>query len=249
MKTVKVISDLHLGAGKEDDFYFDDEKFAQYINRTCISSLLVINGDLFDIWEGLEWADHKKKFLRIIGHHPKTYLSIIENMRKQRLFYINGNHDVAVRAKNFIDGVLINLSLIIDNVSMYFEHGHAADIYNSKYYIVGKFMTWVSAWIERLFYRHFDEHLRRMYSHISGRDADEQIYTKYASQLMDKNGANIICLGHTHRTHLYMKTIDHNKSSYYVNSGKSCDTRNYFDEVEIIINNEKFEIKQNKVSL
>lgn len=93
---VVILSDVHLGT-----YGCHAAELLKYL-KTLEVKILILNGDIFDIWQ------FKKKFF------PANHLAVIHQILKKaihgtRVYYITGNHDEMLRRFDHID--LGNLSI------------------------------------------------------------------------------------------------------------------------------------------
>lgn len=251
MTTIKVISDLHINVknSKEEDFCLNDEKFIKYINATLEQcSYILIVGDLFETWESLKWQDHVTKFRKIVASRPTLIDILTIYMEKEEIIYINGNHDAIVRLEELMPDVSFTFIDKIENITIVAEHGHKADIFSRKINTIGKFLTWVAGWLERLGWIDLDRNFRRMGYYLAGRNTSKETYHKYAKKLKRKYDADIVIFGHTHRPEI-TKIKDKDTSFSYINTGKCCDKRDEFDETTITITDGTYDIIQKTIKL
>ena len=81
---IVVISDVHLGA-----FGCHAKELLQYL-RSISPKLLILNGDIIDIWQFRK------------AYFPKTHLMVIRHLtgliaKNTKVVYITGNHDELMR--------------------------------------------------------------------------------------------------------------------------------------------------------
>lgn len=114
-----IISDVHLGA-----FGCHAKELLQYL-RSIKPKMLVLNGDIIDIWQ------FRKRFF------PKSHLMVIRHLtgmmaKNTRIVYITGNHDELMRKFvkfNIGSFKLVNkLLLELDGKRAWIFHGDVFDI-------------------------------------------------------------------------------------------------------------------------
>jgi UDP-2,3-diacylglucosamine pyrophosphatase LpxH len=247
MKTVKIISDLHINVKDSpcNDFLLDQDKFCDYLMNTCKDSILIINGDLFELLESTQWQGYLDQINEIIKTNQKLYDTLMYLIEQDRVIYINGNHDAFMRTNYIIYKAYKQYLLEIDGVKILAEHGHLADIlHKNEDSVITRFLIWIRGWFERLGMIDIDEDLALLKKAIFG-SLEKEIYIKRAKQLYDQYKSNIIVFGHTHNIE-----FENESNYYYVNCGKCCDRENEFDEVTIYIEDEnKYKIGIEKIKL
>ncbi len=157
MDKVKIfMSDLHIGdSGKADDFTKEKEKvFVKLLEHLAdkfgTKAELILLGDIFDLIEQEE-TDPQKAIVIAMDKHGKAIEALNGWLKKgNKLFYITGNHDHALRRANvsklLAKKVLNNDSspneipwgsFVVDdwyaspNFSIYAEHGNRFDADNN----------------------------------------------------------------------------------------------------------------------
>ena len=107
MAKVKIfMSDLHIGdSGKADDFTEEKEKvfvelLEQLAEKFDTKTELILLGDIFDLIEQEE-TDPQKAIVIAMDKHGKAIEALNRWLKKgNKLFYITGNHDHALRRAN-----------------------------------------------------------------------------------------------------------------------------------------------------
>jgi UDP-2,3-diacylglucosamine pyrophosphatase LpxH len=144
-----VISDVHLGT------YGCKAKELHNYLKTIQPKVLILNGDIIDIWQ---FSKH---------YFPKSHMNVIKHItgmlsKKTRVYYITGNHDEMLRKfKGFHLGsftILNKLILELDGKKAWIFHGDVFDITmkHSKWLaklggigydaliIINTFINWIS---------------------------------------------------------------------------------------------------------
>ncbi|KAA2244472.1 UDP-2,3-diacylglucosamine diphosphatase [Chitinophaga agrisoli] len=216
---IVVISDVHLGI-----YGCHAKELVQYLD-SIDPKILVLNGDIIDIWQ------FSKRYF------PKAHTKVIRRILKMigkgtDVYYLTGNHDEALRKYagfelgNFtIDNKLI---LEVDGKSHWFFHGDVYDVTmkNSKWLaklggkgydiliILNRLVNNVleSMGREKLSFSKKVKHsVKQAVSFISD---FEQIVAEIA---IDKK-FDVVCCGHIHQP--IIKEMQHNgKTITYLNSG------------------------------
>jgi len=143
MKTIFVLSDIHLGAGLASDWYKKDKhdtnliKMIKDIAKEGQNNKvdLVLAGDIFDTW------------LTPMNKKPNTIQEILENnenivkalsdcLKTTDIYYINGNHDMNVSAKDLdfihFDDKKIKCIKEYRSGLVKIEHGHNYAMFNAR---------------------------------------------------------------------------------------------------------------------
>lgn len=243
---IKVISDLHINVKKlENDFLIDDDKFIKYITDICENSnLVVINGDLFELWETLQWKRHLVHFKKIINERNAICNVLFKYILSGKIVYISGNHDDIIRLKNILP-ITDRYILKHNGTTVLFEHGHMADVTNSKYEFIGKFFSFIGGWLERIFDKDIDLKVKRIANKmIPGNVINDNKLYSYAKKLSKQFKANLVVFGHTHRP-----MIKDDGEFVYINSGFGCDRVNQLTETTITINKTDCLVKQDTITL
>ncbi|MCK4793528.1 MAG: metallophosphoesterase [Desulfobacteraceae bacterium] len=165
MKAKIFISDLHIGGGSAaDDFNLKKEIFCSLIKKLTDTyapgSELILLGDIFDLIEqqtNLDIRTYKENLLEALHRSLQQHREAVEALRiwlhsGNKIFYITGNHDHAMRWPNFskplIDELLIapkgcaadqnaRERIVIDDwyasetFGIYAEHGNRFDDENN----------------------------------------------------------------------------------------------------------------------
>jgi len=199
------VSDLHLGDGGPADDFAEGrhrEAFQWFLAHEVRANggHLVLVGDVLELWQC--------KLERITRH----YAPMLWQLAGSTL--IRGNHDARrpwPRAWRWPG---------VGGPAILAEHGHRADLWNSKLGLVGRVVTWVAGALEFLGWRDVDDdcsahpwgrfrrltrewkwrRLPRPTTHPERLPPDH--YARYAGKRARETGARLIILGHTHRPEL-----------------------------------------------
>jgi len=203
------VSDLHLGdGGPADDFTEDRHQaaFEWFLEHEVEpdGGRLVLLGDVFELWQ-CDLAD--------IRDHYGGFFWRLHNYR-----LIRGNHDSPLRMPP--EWRLVEEEAGRPALRILAEHGHRADLWNSKLGFVGRTVTILAGILERLGLKHVDDwkwrHLPTPRTHPQR--LPDSHYVAYARKRAQETGARIVVLGHTHRP-----TLVRLEDITYANTG--CWTR------------------------
>jgi UDP-2,3-diacylglucosamine pyrophosphatase LpxH len=144
-KKTLFISDIHMGAGKEngkwDWFSIDDEgpyliSFFEYVAKRCSRQNdikeVVLLGDIFDLWV----CPHDKEphtFGEIVKAQKDVIGAIIKMAGSVPTCYINGNHDYRVTSEDIckaFKGKIKHFGNVYRRGNIWAEHGHQHALFN-----------------------------------------------------------------------------------------------------------------------
>ena len=216
---VVVISDVHLGT------YGSHAKELYNYLSSIKPKILVLNGDIIDIWQ------FRKSYF------PKAHLKIIQKIisfasKGTRVYYITGNHDEMLR--KFSEMNMGNFTLTdkiildLDDKKAWIFHGDVFDssVQHSKWIaklgglgydyliLLNRFVNWCLLKIGKepySFSKKIKASVKSAVKHISD-------FEKTATELaIEKNYDYVIC-GHIHEPKIVLKE-NKNGSTMYLNSG------------------------------
>lgn len=239
-----VISDLHVKyAGRSEDDSLNHEILLEFL-RDAVGKydLLVLNGDVFDLW--FDW-----KYTIIKQFFPLLYR--LAGLRDSgcRIVVVGGNHDfwfgdffqTQLGAEVYPETYTLNA----DGKRMLFTHGDLHSVNDARYKLLRRILRFPGT--KSLFsLLHPDLALGigarmsrssrfRVVSHALHNRKNAGLY-HYASTQIQKNRFDIVCMGHSHKPQI--RPVEH---GFYVNSGDWIQHRAY---VEII--DGKVELKEYK---
>jgi len=251
--TLAIYSDFHIGTKENnDDFKIDEKLFIEYINASIKKyDIVIFNGDVFELWQGKSWNNDLKTFDNIREARPLITNYIINSIKASKIEYIIGNHDWILYQKQIIPLIKSHYSYNSPNGLIWIEHGHKPDIFNNRWSIFGKFITWITGWIERCIYNDIDIKIAKLLDLNITANTSRLPYIKYAEKLIKKMNLNIIALGHTHRPYRQSITVNNQHKpciASYIDTGKCCDS-NHLDETIIRIGDTNNTIYQYKRTL
>ena len=200
MKTIGVISDLHLGDGsKTDDFVINEDALIEFFTKLLSEvSVVVIAGDLFDCWQPKTWDKQVDQFRKISSRRYRFISFLDEMISKGKVIYLNGNHDDVVRTRGLLKGVLSKYVLEYSDRKILFEHGHLGDKANSgSLSVLGKAVTWIIGWLERTGWVDADKDFSRLEKMVLPSGGSDNNLDSYAKQKLEE-GYDLVVLGHTH---------------------------------------------------
>jgi UDP-2,3-diacylglucosamine pyrophosphatase LpxH len=215
---IVVISDVHLGI-----YGCHAKELIQYLD-SIDPKILVLNGDIIDIWQF-----SKRYFPK---SHTKVIRKILKMTSKSEVYYLTGNHDEALRkyAGFGLGSLTIENKLIldVDGKKHWFFHGDVYDVTmkNSKWLaklggkgydlliIINRFVNNIleSMGKEKMSFSKKVKHsVKQAVKFISD---FEQVVAEIA---VDK-GFDVVCCGHIHQP--IIKEMQHEgKPVLYLNSG------------------------------
>lgn len=214
-----VISDVHLGT-----YGCKAKELLTYL-KTIQPRVLILNGDIIDIWQ---FNKH---------YFPKSHMNVIKHVtsllsKRTRVYYITGNHDEMLRKfRGFHIGgltILNKLILELDNKKAWIFHGDVFDITmkHSKWLaklggigydaliIINTFINLISS-----FFGYGKLSLSKKIKN-SVKSAVKFInnFEETASEIAIENGYDYVVCGHIHQPE--MREISNSKGkTMYLNSG------------------------------
>jgi UDP-2,3-diacylglucosamine pyrophosphatase LpxH len=217
---VVVLSDIHLGT-----YGCKARELLTYL-RSVKPKTLILNGDIFDIWQ------FSKRYF------PKSHLKIIKYLttlltRGTTVYYITGNHDELLRKFNGLElgglRIVNKLLLELDGQKAWFFHGDVFDV------------TMVhSKWLARLGGKGYDllilvnllvNKISRFlgYGRISlSRKVKDSVksavkfvnnYERTAAELALRFGYDYVVCGHIHQPKIQLVKDKKGRKVTYLNSG------------------------------
>jgi UDP-2,3-diacylglucosamine pyrophosphatase LpxH len=216
---VVVISDVHLGT------YGSHAKELYNYLSSIKPKILVLNGDIIDIWQ------FRKSYF------PKTHLKIIQKIinfasKGTKVYYITGNHDEMLR--KFSDMNMGNFTLTdklildLDDKKAWIFHGDVFDasVQHSKWIaklgglgydyliLLNRFVNWCLLKIGKepySFSKKIKASVKKAVKHISD-------FEKTATELAIEKKYDYVICGHIHEPKMVLKE-NKNGSTMYLNSG------------------------------
>ncbi len=216
---VVVISDVHLGT-----FGCHAKELLNYLSSVK-PKILVLNGDIIDIWQFQK------------SYFPKAHLKIIRKIidlasKGTKVYYLTGNHDELLRKFSDISmgnfAVMDKLVLELDDKKAWIFHGDVFDVsvQHSKWiaklgglgydYLIlsNRFVNWCLVKLGRepySFSKKIKASVKKAVKHIS------DFETTATDLAIEKKYDYVIC-GHIHEPKIIEKT-NKNGSTLYLNSG------------------------------
>ena len=214
-----VISDVHLGT------YGCKAKELHNYLKTIQPKVLILNGDIIDIWQ---FSKH---------YFPKSHMNVIKHItgmlsKKTRVYYITGNHDEMLRKfKGFHLGsftILNKLILELDGKKAWIFHGDVFDITmkHSKWLaklggigydtliIINTFINWIS----NLFGYGKLSLSKKIKNSVKSAIKFVNNFEETAAEIAIENEYDYVICGHIHQPE--MKEISNEKGkTMYLNSG------------------------------
>lgn len=216
---VVVLSDIHLGT-----FGCHAKELTQYLS-TIKPKILVLNGDIIDIWQ------FRKSYF------PKSHLNVIKKIidmaaKGTQVYYITGNHDEMLR--KFSDTIIGNIQLVdkvvleLDDKKAWIFHGDVFDasVQHSKW--IAKLGGWgydLLILSNRLVNWTLQKMGKEPYSFSKKIKANVKKAVKFisdfehtASELAIENGYDYVICGHIHEPKMIRK-VNKKGTTFYLNSG------------------------------
>ncbi|SDF06259.1 UDP-2,3-diacylglucosamine diphosphatase [Chitinophaga filiformis] len=216
---IVVISDVHLGI-----YGCHAKELVQYLD-SIDPKILVLNGDIIDIWQ------FSKRYF------PKAHTKVIRRILKMtgkgtEVYYLTGNHDEALRkyAGFGLGNLVIDNKLIleVDGKKHWFFHGDVYDVTMKN-----------SKWLAKLGGKGYDLLIiiNRLVNNILERMGREKMsfskkvkhgvkqavkfisdFEQVVAEIAIDKGFDVVCCGHIHQP--IIKEMEHNgKAVTYLNSG------------------------------
>jgi UDP-2,3-diacylglucosamine pyrophosphatase LpxH len=202
---IGIISDLHVK--KKDStclFFYTDHELAIYLEQLCSEvDRVYLNGDVFELWK-TKWLSDTSisdEIDGIFSEYPMFISCILEN---PKIFILIGNHDEYLKQELFRpkwkNKLLLHEELVNsagENILIW--HGQL-DIFNNKLPVVGRFISYLGGWIERILYY---LQLRSIYhwfrDRIRSGTFKNSTQVKQFKKDIGENG-DLVCVinGHTH---------------------------------------------------
>ncbi|TDD76890.1 UDP-2,3-diacylglucosamine diphosphatase [Flavobacterium caseinilyticum] len=214
-----VISDVHLGT-----FGSHAKELYNYLS-TIKPKILVLNGDIIDVWQ------FRKSYF------PKAHLKVIQKVvsfasKGTKVYYITGNHDEMLR--KFSDMHMGNFTLVdklvldLDDKKAWIFHGDVFDasVQHSKWIakmggfgydyliLLNRFVNWCLSKIGKepySFSKKIKASVKKAVKHISD-------FEKTATELAIENKYDYVICGHIHEPKMIQKETK-NGNTLYLNSG------------------------------
>jgi len=214
-----VISDTHLGT-----YGSHAKELFKYLNAIK-PNILVLNGDIIDIWQ------FRKSYF------PKSHLKVIQKIisfasKGTKVYYITGNHDEMLR--KFSDLSMGNFSLVdklvleLDDKKAWIFHGDVFDasVNHAKWIaklgglgydyliLVNRFVNWCLNKIGKepySFSKKIKASVKKAVKHISD-------FEETATELAIESNYDYVICGHIHEPKM-MQKVNKNGSTFYLNSG------------------------------
>lgn len=250
---VLVLSDIHLGT-----FGCKALELLSYL-KTVDPDILVLNGDIFDIWQ------FNKRYF------PKSHMQVVLYFtsllsKGTRVYYVTGNHDEMLRKfKGFRLGsfeIVNKVVLDLNGAKAWIFHGDVFDVSmkHSKWLaklgglgydlliMINTFVNWVSKSLGRGRFS-FAKRIKRLV-----KDAVKHInnFEETAAEIAISNGYDYVICGHIHQPQIRKITNKEGRQTTYLNSGDWVENLtaleyvdgewsiyDYFSDPEVLLNREE----------
>ena len=216
---IVVLSDIHLGT-----YGCHAKEVLHYLNSVKPKKL-ILNGDIFDIWQ------FRKRYF------PKSHLLVIKKIfalaaKGTKVYYITGNHDEKLRrfspTKMGNIYILDKLVLELDGKKAWFFHGDVFDasIQHTKW--IAKLGGWgydllilLNRFINVILVKMGREKYslsKKIKNSVKGAVKFISNFEKTATDLAIENGFDYVACGHIHQPNIEKVTTEKG-STLYLNSG------------------------------
>lgn len=193
---VAVISDIHLGRGDAaDQFGHDDSDFLRFLDHLEGNfERVVLLGDIYETLTAPNPFAQVQELATIKAAHPE----IVKRFDTDKYTYIHGNHDLI--AAN-VDDAPTSLRLEVDGTRLLFTHGHGYDYLTRHARLIAECGVWLGAWLCRLGMKALFNAFDQLDHWLRGADVDPSkcSFQKWAMGLAERQEADIIVTGHTHK--------------------------------------------------
>ena len=214
-----IISDVHLGT-----YGCRAKELLSYL-KTIQPNVLILNGDIIDIWQ------FNKRYF------PKSHMSVIKHItgllsKGTEVYYITGNHDEMLRKfKGFQLGnfkILNKLIINLDGKKAWIFHGDVFDVtmQHSKWLaklggkgydlliLINTFINWISS----LFGKGKLSLSKKIKNSVKSAVKFINNFELIASDIAIENNYDYVICGHIHQPEI--REIENNKGkTVYLNSG------------------------------
>ncbi len=183
------VSDVHAGdRGLSDDHGLRHERAFWWWRHFVVGASggrLILLGDIFELWQNKRWVLERERH------------ALFDLVEEEHVEYVEGNHDSSMEAPErwtYTEPGNAWPSIVA-------EHGHRADLWNSDLGIVGRVLTGVAGFLERLGLTWIDDfRWRHTPTPVnSPRRFRGSLYADYAKTVAKETGASLVVLGHTHK--------------------------------------------------
>ena len=227
---IACLSDLHIKKrDKASDFYFTDEElFDFFIKLKSECDLIVIDGDIFELWQGTWPTENSKtkEIDRIFENFPSTMALLTVDEQ----FILNyGNHDDKLPQDKRFNAYEVYTNIVSPKGSIRIDHG-IRDFLNTKVRFIPRLGCWFVGLFERLFNPNIERVMnywldKLFYIEIVGTNKAQLDYFK---KLID-NDDDLVCYvnGHTHKPQI-VKFMYNNKERIFINTGFFNGSENYY---------------------
>jgi len=218
---VVVISDVHLGT-----YGSKAKELINYL-KTIEPKILVLNGDIIDIWQ------FKKRYF------PKSHMKVLKYItalvtKGTKVYYITGNHDemlrkfVGFKMENF--KLLNKLVLELDGNKAWIFHGDVFDVTmkHSKwlaklggvgYDFLIMINTLVNFISEKILGRGRLSFSKKIKNSVKSAVKDVNNFEDTAAEIAQENGYQYVICGHIHQPQQKTITTHNGTNIDYLNSG------------------------------
>ncbi len=215
-----VISDVHLGT-----YGCHAKELLAYL-KSIDPKILVLNGDIVDIWQFSKW------------YWPKSHMKVVKQIigmasKRTKTYYITGNHDEMLRKfSNLKMGqlkVVNSLKMEIDGKKMWFFHGDVFDViiqhnkWLAKLGAIGYdsliLLNSLANNIAKIFGRNKVSLSKTIKDNVKGALKHINNFEQAAANMAMKKEFDYIVCGHIHKPVMRKVENEQGQSVTYLNSG------------------------------
>lgn len=214
---IAIISDLHIKQkDQSSDFFLSDDEFYNFlINLVENHEKVLIDGDLFELWQG-KWPTTKsivEEFENTVEAYKKSINYIFNN---SKISIIVGNHDVYLLQRSNLPKRILNYW---HHENIHVVHG-VYDLFNQKLPKVARVMSWMAGIGERVFGSEFDEGLDEALQNSIFKPFSNRKQIKESIEIIKENpDIDIVINGHTHYRD-YREFYVNGQLCKYINTGR-----------------------------
>ena len=217
---IAVISDLHLGTGRGDQFGHDEATFLKFLDHLEANFERVVL--LGDIYETLSVRPSAQ--VRELRRAKEQHKAIVARFDRPMYRYVHGNHDWVA---GHIDQRPDTLTLRVDGQRLAFMHGHQFDWVVKKARFISDWSAWLASWLVRLGMAPIVKATNAIERLVMGVEATDPTklgkpdrFQRAAMSWCDASEVDVIVTGHTHNG-----TVTPHGDRMFLNSGSCAEGR------------------------
>jgi UDP-2,3-diacylglucosamine pyrophosphatase LpxH len=218
-----VISDLHLGHGRADQFGHEEGRFLEFLDHLEDNfERVVLLGDIYETLSVRPAAQ-----VRELKRAKEDHKAIAERFERPMYRYLHGNHDLVAGT---LDNLPDTLTLNVDGQRFAFMHGHQFDWVVKKARFVSEWTAWLASWLVRFGMAPIIKATETIERWVMGVDggapsdptklAKPDRFQRAAMGWAAANQVDVVVTGHTHHG-----TITPHGDRLFLNSGSCSEGR------------------------